>query len=126
MIAVMGRDKVWRSHIGLWAPWNTWRNTLTLRRRGGDRCGLPFCVNFVSVTGLFRRFGHVCPGPGAPHAALVTGASAGLTEPRAGRRDAYHFAAESSPMSKMPRPNMPAVPSSVTAGTAPDAYPTAC
>lgn len=25
------------------------------------------------------------------HAALVTGASAGLTEPRAGRRDAYQF-----------------------------------
>jgi hypothetical protein len=60
------------------------------------------------------------------HAALVTGVAAGLTEPRAGRRDAYHFGAESSPMSKMPRPNMPTVPSSVTADTAPDPYPTAC
>jgi hypothetical protein len=49
-----------------------------------------------------------------------------LTEPRAGRRDAYHFGVESSPMSKMPRPNMPTVPSSVTADTAPDPYPTAC
>jgi len=29
-------------------------------------------------------------------------------------------------MSKMPRQNMPTVPSSVTADTAPDPYPTAC